>query len=615
MGENQEISVSTMCACRIEELKSARGTYDLDDYIYEMETRAAKLNDAAACGGADAEDVYAQLAQKEKDLVLAAELGKALLEKNEELSVSNERMLDDFTHKVEHLEQEKHALRRKLDAVEGEYESKVLELQSDILLLRKELEQQQQSMGMVEKEKSMIMDELTEQNQRLTTQLKQVSHAEEQLSSQLKYLKEQFNLRKTNIHDHVNQLEMLREEINMMTEKKAELERRIENMVEERDGMNQAIDESSDRIVMLEKHNKDKEFQVRNQERDLEELRQTNSQLQEKIEMLTRRSSTPASLCHTSLLNEIEMSEDEARSLSNGHFGRSRHLSQLNSSLSFPNDIEDDDEIECDDAVVPNSGSENEELQQLKQELLDIYHQLRLMCEQLQQRRGSMSSASSSSEEMISNQMRAGMLTDVLKELRGLLHDILRKEAKGVCLTCGQGLTDREEFEREFVSARANVEKLNWTIEQKNNELRKKSEEVMDLSSKLSIQQAELIALHEEKSMLKSDLESTDLSHDEVVKKAWEVRDQAVTRKNSLEVELAKTRIEIMNSNSQLIEAIQQKLELSQQLEQWQMDMETLLGHRIKKKLHQSSIEDGTAESDTSSNASMRSKILSLWRR
>ena len=41
------------------------------------------------------------LQQKEKDLVLAAELGKALLEKNEDLSQQNEKMAEDFAKQLE----------------------------------------------------------------------------------------------------------------------------------------------------------------------------------------------------------------------------------------------------------------------------------------------------------------------------------------------------------------------------------------------------------------------------------------------------------------------------------------------------------------------------------
>lgn len=75
------------------------------------------------------------------------------------------------------LEQEKHVLRRKVDAVEGEYESKVSELQSDVADLRRSLEEQQNNVKIAERQKSSIITQLTEQNQRLTAQLKEVSPA------------------------------------------------------------------------------------------------------------------------------------------------------------------------------------------------------------------------------------------------------------------------------------------------------------------------------------------------------------------------------------------------------------------------------------------------------
>lgn len=46
-------------------------------------------------------DIYAQLEQKQKDLTLAAELGKALLEKNAELERRNEQMIEEFAQKIE----------------------------------------------------------------------------------------------------------------------------------------------------------------------------------------------------------------------------------------------------------------------------------------------------------------------------------------------------------------------------------------------------------------------------------------------------------------------------------------------------------------------------------
>ena len=93
----------------------------------------------------------------------------------------------------------------------------------------------------------------------------------------------------------------------------------------------------------------------------------------------------------------------------------------------------------------------------------------------------------------------------------------------------------------------------------------------------LSVREAELTATEEERDTARKDVNDTNLAKDEVVKKAWEVRDAAVSRKNTVEVELAKTRIDVMQANSQLMEAIQQKVELSQQLEQWQVSVSSLL--------------------------------------
>ena len=47
------------------------------------------------------DDIYRQLAQKEKDLLLAAELGKALLEKNEELNRNHELLQEEYSQVVE----------------------------------------------------------------------------------------------------------------------------------------------------------------------------------------------------------------------------------------------------------------------------------------------------------------------------------------------------------------------------------------------------------------------------------------------------------------------------------------------------------------------------------
>ena len=51
--------------------------------------------------GSSLQELYAQLVQKERDLLLAAQLGKALLEKNEELGLQNEKMAEEYSRQLE----------------------------------------------------------------------------------------------------------------------------------------------------------------------------------------------------------------------------------------------------------------------------------------------------------------------------------------------------------------------------------------------------------------------------------------------------------------------------------------------------------------------------------
>lgn len=67
----------------------------LEDYIFDMETRPPDH------GTPNDQDLWTQLQKKESDLLLAAELGKALLEKNEDLAKQQEKMIEEYSKKLE----------------------------------------------------------------------------------------------------------------------------------------------------------------------------------------------------------------------------------------------------------------------------------------------------------------------------------------------------------------------------------------------------------------------------------------------------------------------------------------------------------------------------------
>lgn len=75
---------------------------------------------------------------------------------------------------MQHLEQEKHELRRRLESREGEWEGRVAELETDVQQLQGELERHQVQLREADRDKTKAISELSEQNHRLLEQLSRV---------------------------------------------------------------------------------------------------------------------------------------------------------------------------------------------------------------------------------------------------------------------------------------------------------------------------------------------------------------------------------------------------------------------------------------------------------
>merc|ERR1719228_896839 len=242
---------------------------------------------------------------------------------------------------------------------------------------------------------------------------------------------------------------------------------------------------------------------IRNSKKEIDELKATNSALTDRLDSIYRSSSiSPHG--NLSLLNEMEISDSE-KSL-NG------------SRRPFSNIDEDIDDIECDNPECP------EEIQELKQEILSAYQQLKNMCGILRQRgkqrRNSSDSldTTSSSEEPRASQVRVGLLHEVMQELKGLLHDILRKEAKGSCPACGADVNDRLKLEVQLHKTTENFEKLERNLKKKEDESRAREDEMRELMSKLSVTELQLKAAEEDRDTLRSDLENSEAGRDVLIK-------------------------------------------------------------------------------------------------
>ena len=115
--------------------------------------------------------------------------------------------------------------------------------------------------------------------------------------------------------------------------------------------------------------------------------------------------------------------------------------------------------------------------------------------------------------------------------------------------------------------------------------------------------------VEEERLILRADAESSSDSRETIIRSAWSIRDKAVQRKNMAEVELAGGRIEEMQISSQLLETVQQKVSLAQQLEEWEVDMQIMLQEQLKEKIVGSQ-SDSSSGSERKKNQ-MENKLAS----
>jgi hypothetical protein len=121
---------------------------------------------------------------------------------------------------------------------------------------------------------------------------------------------------------------------------------------------------------------------------------------------------------------------------------------------------------------------------------LSSYQQIKTLSGQLRQRtrRNSTDSnqTSSSSEEILHpDSLKAGALNSALQELRGLVHDLLRKEAKGACLACGSDTSEKIRMEIQLHKTQELNEKMERRLKEQDDLAKRKDDEILDLKSKV----------------------------------------------------------------------------------------------------------------------------------
>ncbi|XP_034547040.1 BICD family-like cargo adapter 1 isoform X2 [Notolabrus celidotus] len=471
-------------------------------------------------------DLLSLFRQKEKDLVLAAKLGKALLERNQDLTKQYEKMHKDLNEKLEHLEQEKHELRRRLESREGEWEGRVAELETDVQQLQDELEHHQVQLRDADRDKTKAISELSEQNHRLLEQLTRAAEVERQLSTQVHSLRDDFREKSMSTSQHMTRLETLQAEIKMLSERKMELEHRVHAMLEENELLQNTVENLRERTLVLERQCHQKDLQVRQNQLELQEVQMSHRQLTARLEEMSEEHSLHSLTPHpSSLLCEIEQSMEQEE--------------------------------------------QEQEREQMRLQLWEAYCEVRSLCSHLRgndvtdSALSTDSSMDESSETSSAKDVPTGSLHTSLLELRRLTQNLLDGNE-----STGSRRSDEEALEEQARKLGEELREVRELYETEQDKTRSNEEEALQLHNQMALLSVETCSLREENERLKAMAEIREPS--EQLQSAIRDRDDAISKKKAVEMELAKCKIDIMSLNSQLLDAIQQKLNLSQQLEAWQ---------------------------------------------
>ncbi|XP_051534491.1 BICD family-like cargo adapter 1 isoform X1 [Myxocyprinus asiaticus] len=467
---------------RGEELCYKAHRMEVEEDFYSLELSADE--DLPVCK--DSEELFAALRQKEDEVLLAAQVGNALLLENRQLKEERQILHDKYTQQLEELQQGRYELRVKLDGCQALWESQVGELERDLQELQMQVERLTQTLSETEREKTRLNHEHNEQSQRLREQLHRAMEVERTMTSELQRLKQEMRERGHARPQDEEIISALREQVARLTQREQTLEQRLKTACQENEELRESVSSLHTCLDQQEQQSHTHIQQLAEACREVEVVRSRAQELHCQVEELQEEVALQEkSHNDSSLLSELEHSLEPT--------GWSLDREQVSQELHYILEILRP--VTCSSEAEHNShDSLQGMLMQLKQTAKRIAH-----CDTLQDMRKSI----------------VGAVSDPCENTKWL-----------------QEIRDQNE-----------------RLIAENTELKRRAETVLD---------------------------------EEVIQQAIKDRDDAIAKKTAMEAELLRTKHEMMCLNNQLLEAIQRKLELSQELEAWQDDIQIIINQQLR---------------------------------
>ncbi|XP_069470930.1 BICD family-like cargo adapter 1 [Ambystoma mexicanum] len=399
----------------------------------------------------------AALEQKEEQLVLAAQLGKALLEENEELRAENRRLQERATHALQETEQQQYWLVQRSEGREKEWESRACELEAGMKVLQGELQRMQKALLEAEKERDGVKQSFGEQNHVLMEKLQQALQTGKALAAEVSDLRTECQDRALTEKWDASRILSLQEEVERESLQKLDLEQQISSVLQQNEVLQAQVEVLRTKVSALEKKSHELLDQLIQSQRDSEDMRMLNRTLRAQVEELQEEAFlTSSGDQNGSLLSEMEQS-----------MARESWCSERQQVIA--------------------------EIQAVRQEL---------------------------------EACAGAAVPPCVTVAQSMLSELAQNLEDGVLANqdCETSLAER---------------------------------------------------LQAQSQSLKDETERT-------LQLAIQERDDAITKKTAVEVELSRCRSELSSLNSQLLAAVQMKVQLSQELEAWQEDMQRVISEQIE---------------------------------
>ncbi|KAF6736015.1 Bicaudal D-related protein 1 [Oryzias melastigma] len=471
----------------------------------------------------DPAELVAALKQKEEEVILAAQLGKALLLENRQLKEQSDKLHEQYADKLEELEQGRHELQLKLEGCQSQWESQVGDLERDVRDLSAQVERLNQALSEAKKDKSRAELEHSEQTHRLKGELNAAMEVKKTMSAELQALKQELQQKGSHDRQHDKELiSAMKEQVLLLTQKEELLGQRLESAYQENAELRASLASLHSRLAQHEQLDQQHNQQLAEAWQEVDVARSRSQQLQAQVEELQEEASLQESrsLGDASLLSELETADYgvSKEEMTKEMQSILQLLAPLTRGLSSP---------------------ERSEVEHEQEDLVSMLHRLKGVAE-------TVATQASSPQEL-----NLGFVSSMVDH-------------------CGNPSTTQE------------LRDQNIQLQQENAEIKQKLQNIQDQS--------------------------------DMVQQAIRDRDEAIAKKNMMETELVRSKNDMMSLNNQLLEAIQRKLELSQELEAWQDDIQIVINQQLKS---QQQLEQPQKKLPSNGMSFFRrpSKVASTWTR